>query len=1189
MNNKILLFLFIFSFLSAQQNNSFFFIPSGSNGDHVECTVDQSSGASENLEPTAGLTLEFWVQQSFVIEPDNYVGIVNYMTLAGTEPDDEAGFAFIYYNGLWRFIVCVANESDIFGAGLQNWPGVELEVDEWVHIAVTYDGTEVKIYKNGEVSQTHSTNGGAIKWTAIDKKLDIGKGIEYGGPSNDKYFEGAVDEVRVWSIARTQFEIQSNMSQVIGAEIGLEGYWNFNDNQSTTVQDQTGNGYPGTLYQNGTGFWFDDIFAGGDPTGACCDGGCSENTEGDCIANGGTWQGAGTTCDPNPCTTGPCFDTEITVADFPYNHLSDLSDEDNGWDMNSFPYPSGGEHSNGADGNDYTYKLTLTEDAKIYVTTCDQETTVDVQIAIYTIDCDRASWIMFQDDSNTPIFYPNETSEQFDFACASGYSNPEYSNMLPGLQLDAGTYYLVVDDRSTGPGEVRTWIGYSLELDSSNFAEDNSTLKLFFNDEIYGGDYPGSSALDPDDFDNTLTVQDNATSSVINSVTNLMGSPLSGGETNFMLSLEFDADPSGAEILQIGPKDEKSIYNNIGVPLIDTDAMLFSLSDMLNPFIVSTNPSNNETDVEDNVTIEIHFNEPVKKNDGTALNNSNVDDHITLTDITDSQLLSFNASVTNAKDITLTPENNFIGFHEIDISIAGPLQDSVTHSFSNTSFSFTIKDNIPPTIESTLIASDNSRVKITISEGVYTNNDGTGRLEINDFSISFSQNNGNASNVQISSLTNVNGNQLMGGEDTILVHLDTDASASGVETIEIAPASNNAIFDLAGNTLSTLQSTGIIALSDQLIPTIDSMTIDDGSLFDLSENTSLVFTFSEPVDSVQYSINARHYSNLNYSAVLTNNTLTINFIPPLMALDTINIDILEIIDNAGLTTVDLFYEFFTPALADYNMNDSIDVNDLMDFINGWKENNYAYELGPVKGKIPHYLPELDNEFGLDDGMVFVQMWGWAQENFGFGVMNKSSFGEQPNWLEKSVIIPAGTMSGQIYVQYDPSVGRVEVTPPSYGAQGISLKHHDEQAGKYLVEFGSFADTLEEQSMCILPDINDPTSITVTHVYYSEDGNVFSSGTQKLDVLIPNEFKLYPNYPNPFNPITSIRYNVGELGLVTIAIYDIKGRLVDKLIQAKMDAGFYDVKWNAENASSGIYFCRLSAGNIVLTNKMLLVK
>lgn len=1192
LNSSKLIFLFTISFLSAQQNNSYFFIPDGNNGDYVECTIDQSSGASQNLEPTAGMTLEFWVQHSFVDAPDNYVGIVNYMTLAGTEPDDEAGFAFIYFNGLWRFIVCVSNESDIFGAGLQNWPGVELEFDQWVHIAATYDGEDVKIYKNGELSQTHSTDGGAIKWTAINKKLDIAKGIEYGGAPNDKYFEGAIDEVRVWSIAQTQVEIQTNMSQVIGAEIGLEAYWNFNDNQSTNVQDQTGNGYPGTLYQNGTGFWFDDIFAGGDPTGACCDdvsGDCEENTEGDCNANGGTWQGDGTTCNPNPCDSSTCFDQEITEANFPFNFLSDLSTENNDWDMNTFPFPGGGEHNNGADGNDYAYKITLSEPAKIYVTTCDPETDVDVQIAIYTIDCDNSSWIMFQDDSNLPIFYPDQTSEQYDFACASGYSNPEYSNMLPGLQMDAGTYYIVVDDRSTGPGAVHTWIGYSLELDSSNFAEDNSSLELYFNDNIYGGEYPGGFALETDDFKDTLTVQDNATGSVINSVTDLAGGQLSGGETNFKLNLGFDDDPSGGEIMQIGPKDEKSIFNNIGVPLIDTDAMLFSLNDMLNPFIESTNPSNNDTDVEDDVVIEIHFNEPLRQDDGTSLNNSNVDDHITLTDITDNQLLSFSASVTNAKDITLTPENDFIGFHEIDVSIAGPLQDSVSHPFSNTSFSFIIKDNVPPMLENAIVNDENSIVLIAFNESVYTNDDGTNGLENIDFSISFYQNNGTASNVQISSLTDVNGNQLMGGEDTVLIHLNSDGSASGVETIEIIPASNNAIFDLAGNALSATQTTGILVLNDQLIPTIDAMTIDDGSLFDLSENTSLTFTFSENVDSVHYVVSAQQYSNLNYSADLTDNTLTIDFIPPLMALDTINIEILEIIDSAGNSTVDLFYEFYTPALGDYDMNDTIDVLDLTDFIKGWKAKNYAFELGPNLGKIPHFLPTFDSEFGLEDGMVFIQMWGWAQENFGFNGINKPTIGIQPHWLEKSVTIPAGTMSGQVYIQYDPSVGRMEVTPPAYGANGISLKHHEPETGRMIIEFGNFADELVEYTFTIIPYMDQPAYFTVTHVFYHENGRIISSGTQNLKVIIPNEFTLYPNFPNPFNPITTINYAISEQGKVTMDIYDINGRWVSNLIQAKMDAGFYDIKWDAGNYASGIYFCRLTTEKDILTSKLLLVK
>jgi len=104
-----------------------------------------------------------------------------------------------------------------------------------------------------------------------------------------------------------------------------------------------------------------------------------------------------------------------------------------------------------------------------------------------------------------------------------------------------------------------------------------------------------------------------------------------------------------------------------------------------------------------------------------------------------------------------------------------------------------------------------------------------------------------------------------------------------------------------------------------------------------------------------------------------------------------------------------------------------------------------------------------------------------------------------------------------------------------------------------------------------------------------DGNVISSGTQKLNVLTPSEFKLYPNYPNPFNPVTSIRYAITEPGLVTIDIYDINGRLVKNLIRSEMEPGFYNVKWVAENNASGVYFCRLIAGQKVMNSKLLLVK
>jgi hypothetical protein len=487
------------------------------------------------------------------------------------------------------------------------------------------------------------------------------------------------------------------------------------------------------------------------------------------------------------------------------------------------------------------------------------------------------------------------------------------------------------------------------------------------------------------------------------------------------------------------------------------------------------------------------------------------------------------------------------------------------------------------------LAVNNDYVDLSFSELVYGNNDGSGIVSTTDFALTLNQNDGNVSTVTISSLTDTSGNQLSGGDDLIRLHLSMNGSASGVEIIEINPADANSVFDLAGNALQ-LQATPItITLNDALIPTVDTLSIANSTTINLNAENSIGFTFSEPLSFIEYSVKARQYSNMTFTADTTNTVLTIHLTPPLKALDTIDIDLLEIIDNAGHSTVNLYYEYYTPALGDYDWNDTIDVNDLTDFIRGWKAQDYAYELGPVKDKIPHYLPDFDSEFGLDDGMVFIQMWGWAQSNFGFGVMNKPSIGEQPNWLEKSVIIPNGTMSGQIYVHYDPSAGRVEVTPPSYGANGLSLKHHEPETGRMIIEFGSFTDEIAENTFSIIPYMDQPSHFTITHIFYDKNRNTISSGTQNLKVINPNEFRLYPNYPNPFNPITTITYAISEPGNIKMDIYDINGRWVCNLIKTLIEPGFYDVKWNAGNYSSGIYFCRLTTEKTVLTSKLLLVK
>ena len=89
--------------------------------------------------------------------------------------------------------------------------------------------------------------------------------------------------------------------------------------------------------------------------------------------------------------------------------------------------------------------------------------------------------------------------------------------------------------------------------------------------------------------------------------------------------------------------------------------------------------------------------------------------------------------------------------------------------------------------------------------------------------------------------------------------------------------------------------------------------------------------------------------------------------------------------------------------------------------------------------------------------------------------------------------------------------------------------------------------------------------------------------------VPGSFLLFQNYPNPFNPSTVIRYSLSENRFVELKVYDLIGKEVASLVSEKQNAGNYEVKFNANTLSSGIYIYALTAGNFSDKKKMLLLK
>jgi len=90
-------------------------------------------------------------------------------------------------------------------------------------------------------------------------------------------------------------------------------------------------------------------------------------------------------------------------------------------------------------------------------------------------------------------------------------------------------------------------------------------------------------------------------------------------------------------------------------------------------------------------------------------------------------------------------------------------------------------------------------------------------------------------------------------------------------------------------------------------------------------------------------------------------------------------------------------------------------------------------------------------------------------------------------------------------------------------------------------------------------------------------------------IIPDEFVLYQNYPNPFNPVTFIKYEIPELSLVTLKVFDVLGSEVAILVNEEKPIGNYEIEFNGTELPSGIYFYRLQAGTFIETKKMVLMK
>ena len=270
--------------------------------------------------------------------------------------------------------------------------------------------------------------------------------------------------------------------------------------------------------------------------------------------------------------------------------------------------------------------------------------------------------------------------------------------------------------------------------------------------------------------------------------------------------------------------------------------------------------------------------------------------------------------------------------------------------------------------------------------------------------------------------------------------------------------------------------------------------------------------------------------------------------------------------------------------SDNNLPEPQDRIDLI-FYKGQNITNLSCDVSTGNGEVNHYPNHLDNDWPSDHAAVVgqfevnilggenldpldiyahIHIIGEVYENEDFTVEFENAPGiDDYQWISVFNLTAPGTEYLEWYYTG-------AVTSGSQLFSGL-------QPGDY--EFRIFRDNGYSQAGVYLFSVIDSSSTDISY---------------NINEFLTDNFKIYQPYPNPFNPVTNIRYDLPKDALVNITIYDMMGRKVSTLVSSRQTAGYKTVQWNATNdagepLSAGLYLYMIEAGQIRQMKKMVLLK
>jgi len=235
-----------------------------------------------------------------------------------------------------------------------------------------------------------------------------------------------------------------------------------------------------------------------------------------------------------------------------------------------------------------------------------------------------------------------------------------------------------------------------------------------------------------------------------------------------------------------------------------------------------------------------------------------------------------------------------------------------------------------------------------------------------------------------------------------------------------------------------------------------------------------------------------------------------------------------------------------------------------------------------------------NGFSRDpSGYIIPQPLQWENLDYSFG-SDLYNYYKRLIWLRNNWEVIRGPNLEIIYIN---NVKKI-----------IAMKRHDDTLGQTVFIVMNFNSSAQTISNLGFPYAGDWFEFTLDEVLHTNDGSyanyeipastarVYTNYKDWEDLSvddlvrpIPFEFNLEPNYPNPFNPVTVISYQLSADNDVSLQIYNVKGQIIKTLLNKTQRPGFYSVNWKPNNLPSGVYFCKLVQGSHSSTQKLILLK